>query len=604
MATTSSEAHQSVNTLPVPTGFVPEGVDKALLDANTLYLIQEALPAKYQAIFTHLLYYGTTDPKTTMQRSLFEAIGEGNHEVIILYKSVDALSKSPRSPAGPETYHKGILLYEALKLIRRIFHKGYTEIRISLGNREIHVQALLQSLRQLHIDYRNDKVQQIARKVAKTIRSGEFVTGIPRPSESIDQTDGELRGVLTKLLAEHGINESNIKQATLSETCTVIAQALQATKNGRVQALTGESAKARIRASWTKPGDSLLQPGEFVAGSGTESHLPQDSSPDQKGEFVGKESPDQGTAGRQRRCHRPQKGDLDAIFGKESPEKDEKRRVEPFSGDSLPAVSIIVPYPNVITTKGSTTLIDTIQETPAYTDPRSHKEIQHDAQEYQNRFDKGRGRQWPGSLYNAVKLTPPEVRHPAAIATLFYMTFRLPDGSEVKRPGGLFTKTCERYRQPGAEIPQEIQAWAATGLSLSEIEIQIKNGNRHPAQPQLPFDADGRNDLTGLSLGQEAAATQREDGLAFESYQLERYEVPSTSRRPVVGRSWMDQDEADDLRFRIERERGHYDIEAKVRPGRSDGVFMVLTTWDGAEVVQNNGAEWDDYFTSTRECLE
>ena len=130
----NADVHSSRH-FPVPRGFTPEGVDKDLFDKNTLHLITHALPTFYQKIFLHLLYYATTGPSTTMQPGLFKERGESKNEAIILLKNVAALSKTPGSPVGPETYHKAIPILEVLKVLRREFHKGYIEVRMSLGKR-------------------------------------------------------------------------------------------------------------------------------------------------------------------------------------------------------------------------------------------------------------------------------------------------------------------------------------------------------------------------------------------------------------------------------------------------------------------------------------
>lgn len=592
---TISDLKSAPRNLPVPTGFLPEGVEESLFDANTLYLIKNALPELYYRIFLHLLYYATVDARTAMQPSLFEKTGEGQNEAIILYRSVAELAKSPHSPAASESYHKAILILEALHVLRRIFHRGFTEVRLPLGKREILIPALLLSLRELHGDekrkgYRNVKVKQLARKVALRLQSGEFLAGIPRPPKAQDTV--ELKDMLIRLLLEHGITEAQIQQSRLGETCTAISQAMFAAKNGRVLGETGESVREGVRKAWGRKGDSFekLEDSSILRDTTVQTEAP--TSQEQTGEFLKKESPNNACPARTLRRRSPKKGDLDAIFGKESPESNRNLLFSAKTGDSLPGVSIIGSSSLVITHKGEKTLNDTALETPAYHDLRPHREIQEDVLWYQNRFDKGRGRRFPGSLYNVVKCTSPEIRHVAAIATHYYMVFRLPNGQTVKKPGAIFTKTCEMYRQPGAEIPNDIRAWAETGLSLDEIEVRLKQGIRHPGQLQLPLRGDD------VALPGETVPGQEERDFA----EPERYDLPVT---PCPGAyDWMDEDEAKDLAARIEREKGHYCIQAEVFPGEEDGVFVVMTTWDGVEVVHQCPEEWITYFTGMKDYLE
>jgi len=602
MITAPIDAHPASRTLPIPTGFTPEGIHEGLFDENTLYLITHALPERYQQIFLHLLYYATADPKTTMQPSLFEATGESNGEAIILYKSVAELAKTPNSPAGPETYQKGIVLFEAINVVSRTFHHGYTEVRMPLGKREILLPALLLSLRVLHGDekrkgYANPKVKQLARKVAKKLQSEEFVRGIPRPSSAQGL---ELSDVLTTLLRAHGIADEQIKLETLARASQAITQALHTAIGGRVAGKRGESAKARVRKAWTRRGDSHRNMGDSASSHDTDPPSASLISEHTEGDSKGAESPDRFCSDRSRQSHRRKMGDLDAIFGPESPERWTNLLLSAQVGDSEPSLSIIVPSSLVITSNKEETIIDTIQHKPAYVDSRPHREIQRDAYGYQNRFDKGRGRQFPGSLMNTVKFTPPEIRHLAAIATHFYTTFRLPNGSVIKAPGGFFTNTCKLYQQPEADIPQEVRAWAATGLSLDEIEVQLKNGSRYPGQATFPWvTQDGDTDS---SLDREGTRA-REEALYDVTNQQERYELPIAPCRSFTEYDCMDQDEAETLRVHIEQEGYPYQIHAWVESSDQKGIFLVITTWGGVEVVHRTMGEWDEYFAETKACL-
>lgn len=581
-------------SLPVPQGFLPEGVDETCVDAETLYLLEHALPPHYRGMVAHLLSYATLSPRTSMQPSLFRIIGEAHNEAIVLISSVDALAKSPNSPCGPETYHKGILAMEALQGFRRKFHRGFTEIRIPLGKREIHIPSLLQALRQLHDEYNNVKVKQFAKKVAKRLKSEEFAS---YTSVSATQDMPGIREALSRLLQEHGVTEERIEQVSLDQACTVITQTLQATQNGRVLAETGASMKACIHKSWATQGDSVGHAGEFVTGA----YPTLTDEGDQEGEFTGSESPTSSCKGlKHRSCHQ-KAGELDTIFGAESPALVKEGSINPHLGDSVSTVSLSV-FPSLrVITDRDRTLSDTSHEIPVYSDPRPAQEIRRDVQDYKNRFDKNSGRQFIGSLYNAVRGTPPEIRRLAAIATIFYSAFRLPDGSIVKSPGGLFTTMCKRYRQPGADIPQEIRAWDTTGLDLDAIEVYFKRGIRHPSQPALPFDSGVSADLSGEYADRVMVVGQLQDG-ANEAYPVPaRYELPVPPSRFLQNDAWMNRGEAEDLSARILREGRLYGIQARVVPGEQEGTCVVVTTWNGVEEEMCNVAEWVRYFAETRD---
>jgi 5-methylcytosine-specific restriction endonuclease McrA len=111
-----------------------------------------------------------------MQLSLFKETGEPQDEAIILVTKVEDLAQSKGSHWSVETYHKVLLVLDTLGVIRRRFHRKYTEIRIPLGKRAIHIPSLLKDLQQLYDTYTNRKVRLFAKKVAKRLQMDEFVT--------------------------------------------------------------------------------------------------------------------------------------------------------------------------------------------------------------------------------------------------------------------------------------------------------------------------------------------------------------------------------------------------------------------------------------------
>ncbi len=583
--------------LPVPQGFLPEGGSERCIDQETLYLLKHALPPNYQGIFAHLLFYATLSPRTSMQPSLFHATGEANNEAIVLISSVDALAKSPGSPCGPETYHKGILAMEALKIIRRKFHRGYTEIRIPLGKREIHIPSLLLALRQLHDEYNNPKVKQLARKVARRLRSGAFAGYITASATSVRPG---IREILTRLLREHGVEDGKIRPIRLAEACEVISQAMLFSPDGRVPdqkeefgVLTGK----HIRSVTTQVGDSDDQLGESVdRQEATESYTfhPEVTV---TGESVVQESPSTIHPGQNRCDRRSEKGNVAAIFRLESPAREQNLPLCHDLGDSNTSVSISVIPCNDIPSQENMTLIDTPAEPSPYVDSRPIEEIKRDAKEYESVFDNKSSRKWRGSLVKTVRETPPAIRHCAAVGTFLYSYFPQPDGTLVRIPGAWFTSACQRYRRPGATIPAEVRAWAETGLSLKDIEQALQQGFHHPAQATLPLEM-ASNVQTTTCTGEHEPPMMVEP-LAH----LPIVSTPCASQQHSRLRTWMNEEEAVSLRARILRAGRPYGIGAEVAPGEQDGVFVVVTTWNGVEEEMCNEAEWIRYFTETRDLV-
>ena len=576
--------------LPVPEGFHPEGIEEAhierIFDENTLYLLQALPTQQYRAIFAHLIRYATLDPRSSMQLSLFEVIGEGRNEAIILYRSTDELSKMGDSPAGPDTYGRAVILYESLHLCQRKFHRGYTELRIPLGKRDILIPDLLKSLRQAHSTYRDDKVQQLLRKMAGILRSGEFLARIPRPA--VDP-QAKLKTVLLQLLAEHGIEKGNVRLPSLTQACTILAEAA---KSGRVPLAAGEFLVLPSQQSRGQVGDSVPGVGEFP-NTGKKQPVPsQEEENARVGEFPNTESPAFEKKWEKRRRWSVKKGDLDAIFGTKSPDKAPTGEVRVISGDSPAGLSI-----SVITSSSVISLenIDTLNDTPPatntktpYEDPRPSWEIQEEVKEYRRRFDQGKSNSWRGSLYDVIRETPPSIRLLAEIATVFYGRFGVPGSSKpMYSPGGFFTRSCQLYRDKKVPTPAEIKIWSESGLSLDEIRTQIQvEGKRHPAQMVL----------------EESAAP--EVALEEEAFPEEEYQLPRTPRVQESGRGWMRQGEAESLCARILREGQRFAIQAEVLPGELAGAWIVKTDWEGSIALHRTPAAWDRYFTVTSACYD
>src|SRR5579862_3354764 len=81
---------------PLPAGFQPEGLTLTDLHPDVLTFIKQVVPPHLDgpALFTHLLYYATCDPRTSMQASLFHWTGEVVNEAIVLVTSVKDLAAS------------------------------------------------------------------------------------------------------------------------------------------------------------------------------------------------------------------------------------------------------------------------------------------------------------------------------------------------------------------------------------------------------------------------------------------------------------------------------------------------------------------------------
>jgi hypothetical protein len=591
----SIQTHPDTDTnSPIPAGFAPEGIAEAqmpdLFDENTRYLLQ-ALPARYRAIFVHLLHYATLDPRSTLQYSLFRGLGESHDEAIILYKSVQQLAKTPDSPAGPETYLKALLLYEALHILHRRFHRGYTEIRLPLGKREIRIPELLQSLRQLHESYANVKVKQLARKTAKVIQSEAFQASIPRPVTSLE---ADLKAVLTRLLEEHGIGSQQIRPILVEQTCTALVEALGLSRSGSVGAKAGAAVARSDRETLRPLGDLESHAGAFPALAGCQTAVGRDVGAVRLGEFQETESPTKRPRGHKQRGCGLHTFEGDAQMGEESSLSPKFGRGKPRLGDSKAFVSISGSSLSREILEEEPTLLDSTEtetpKTPAYVDPRPHQEIVREVQVYKQLFDRRPGRKWDGSLYNTVKGTPPETRRLAAIGALFYQHFRQSDGSLVRVPGAWFTSACKRYRAPEATIPAELFAWDATALSLDEIEKQLKLGRRHPAQMELPFAS--------------ASAVENPTRASEAIRASERDNLPTASHPPGERGTWMDQPTAEALRQRIERDGQRFALRAYIRPGKQAGVFVVVSNWDGIAVSHSTPDAWDQYFAATRACFD
>ena len=584
MKVTSTD--QAQHLPPVPEGFLPEGVSLTCFDQETLSFVEHALPARLEGlkIFAHLLSYGTLDPHTSMQQRLCQATGETQQEVIVLLRSVHALAKSPGSPCGPETYLKVLLILEALKILRRTFHRNYTEIRISLGKREIHIPTLLKALGQLHDDYRNKKVKHIANKVIRLLQSGEFSTSVPTP---IAPDLAPVAEILTSLLGEHGVERVDVPR--LAEACTLIAQAIQ---SGRVAEHKGEFVGQLKDGTWqvsVKKGASRMPSGELLT---------------KESPILGEQQPDGVVGSGKTRPGRGKSGDSEALFTRNSPVCGSDGQILGKSGEFNADVSIIVPDPSDITTKTERTIIDATTTTrpseSASVDHRSLEEIRREAKFYESFFDHGRSRQWTGSLINVLKTTPTEAKHLAAVGAVYYSYFPQPDGRTIYSPGGWFTSACRRYGQPGSAVPFEIRAWSETNLPLKEIRKRIKEGCRLPSEVALP-------EVNTPVESDEQQVGPRPEGEMASAWFADSPTAYPLPYQPQSGcmRTWMDHEQAMGLRDRMVREGVKYGLQAVVLSGRGSR-WTVQVTWpeNGVQVEIMNEEDWVDYFTGVKECLD
>lgn len=600
----------------VPPGFAPEGVAPAVFDEQTLSLVHHALPANLQGVFAHLLYYATLDPRTSMQHSLFQVTGETRDEAIALISSVEALAKTPGSPCGPHTYLKVLLILEALKIIHRTFHRTYTEIHIFVGKRAIHLPALLEALRQLHTDYRDKKVRQLARKVAKRLKSGEFAASSAVPSATVSPGLEPVAEVLMTLLKEHGVGRVHVP--SLTEACDLIAQTLLA--GGRVPAKKGECIEGRryqLHQPGTPSGDSIGLPGDSVAGMGRPSRKSRPKRGDLAresgdsmvqsaqegvgespqidplpGDSIAAESPTKAHSSRDRGTKRSKQRDSVAIFAMESPVPAQNGELSAQPGDSDQAVSISDHYLSLVEKERS--LNDSLPECGAnspYRDTRPMEEIRAEARTYALFLD-GHAR-WMGKLITCIRETPPEVLDLAMIDTLYHTYF--PDfRGKPQRPGAWFASRCTEYAQPGARIPEPVRQWADTGQSFQEIEEALRRGLHLPTEQFLPFGE-------GQDSSDRSANVPDEETMVYpESVSWTRPAPPGES----LLYTHMDHQTAEILRERIITEGRSFGLEARVAPGERKGEALVVVTWDGVDVDIVSPGDWMRYFADTKVCFE
>ena len=247
--------------IPLPNGYSPEGVSETIIDPATIRLIEQAIPGGRE-LFVHILHYATLQPSTAMQGSLFHATGEANNEAIVLISNVGALAKSPNSPfKSPDAYDRRLIALETLKVIRRKVHRTFTEIHIPLGKRSIHVPSLLAALWNMHETYKDDKVKQLARKMAKQINTGKFLSYAASTCMHVDQDLVPVMRVLDSLLQARGIKE---EISTLASACGIIAQLMLPEKYGQVGNEMGDFIAT---ISSTRPSPATKS-GEFQANTG------------------------------------------------------------------------------------------------------------------------------------------------------------------------------------------------------------------------------------------------------------------------------------------------------------------------------------------------
>ncbi len=607
---------------PVPDGYSPEGVAEAVIDPIIKYLIEQLIPGGWD-VLVHILYYATVDPRTTMQKSLFHATGEANNEAIVLISAVEALAKTPNSPfRSPDAYSRRLVALETLKVIRRTFHRTFTEVRISLGTRSIYVPSLLVSLWDLHETYKDEKVKQLARKMAKRVKTGEFLSYAASTCVCVEPELAPVLHVLDSLLQARGITE---EASTLASACGIIAKLLLPDKYGRVGNTMGEFhalLSKEPRSSGSKKGELATPPGELQDGAPPIREGTGAGSSLQKGELVTTESPEC-TAGKGKsRRYRVKKGEFYTLFATNSPEFGQFGRVHEEMGDSVLLVSLSDHYSSSnITNKGTESLNDGntsgvakqgeivpseykfLPYRRAYNDTRPIEEIRSDARMYADLFDGVGNYQWIAKLITCIQQHPGHIRHLAVVDTLYHTAFPDDWRKKPRRPGGWFCKAAERFDAPGAEIPREVQLWAETGLAYNEIEEALQQGRRTPMETLLPMMSGGKDDqettdTNGGERGNEGV--QEANASTVTTEQDGRH----PTRLCTSLRTRMNRSQAEGLSSRIEREGVSLGgIRAEVMRGEQ-GSSVVKTTWfDNATELFVNEGEWERHVEKVRLCF-
>ncbi|GCE32114.1 hypothetical protein KDA_75980 [Dictyobacter alpinus] len=608
---------KDISSAHLPKGFCPEGVAQTCFDSDLLYLIEHAIPPSINGlkIFAHLLYHATLDPRTSMQHSLFQATGECGDEAIVLIHSIEALARTETSPCAPETYHKVLLAFEAMQIIRRKFHRTYTEIRIPVGKRTIHVPSLLTGLQKMYKKHGNEKgtnkFQKFALRVATRLQSGEFSRyassgDVPHAHQAIAQ-------VLLSFLKEHHVKE--VRVPSLNEACELIVQAIQ---TGRVGSQSGESVRLTIQGSKAKVGESFAPVGEFVV----ETSGGQMSTTQEAGEFVGMDSPTLPTfrieKGKKRRETRRlclKKGEPEAIFVANSPEFANLESISADLGEFAAAVSFSDHISSEIITcnKEITINDDTPTNSPVYKDPRPIEAIRHEAADLAQRLDGSRDSRWFARFVKTVQIYPPRVRRLAEIDVLYHSAF--PDyRGKPDRPGAVFFKRCEEYANPQCKVIDQIRQWDESGMSFKDIRQELQRGRPVPSAAMLPFLDE--QPIFLQSEGLEDGPERQDDGDDRQHLQPSWQENREMVQSSLLN-TRMNQKQANVLCQQIRqevqvfcdqaRQQGQaFDIQAEVYPGERDGEFVVVTFWkeNGEETEEEwvNPASWSRYFEQVKKC--
>lgn len=567
----------------LPEGFTPEGVPAHLIHETQRLLVRSAFSPKIniELFLACLLRYATLHPRTTMQYSLFRSTGESQDIATILIASEAALANSPDWHWGAETTHKIILVLEALQIIKRVFHRTYTEIRLFLGEREISLPDILQSLQQLHDQKKNRKVKQIAKKAIRLLQTGEFA-----PTSSVIPADlAPVAEVLVGLLREHQVTVPRVP--SLAKACQLIATAMH---TRRVSAQTGDSVlslESGRFATGDSTGDSVVPAGESPAGVSRRGGALHTCSLPQTGDSLVAESPVWSVPSSATRPNAGEKGDSATAFPKESPVLGDSADPSAYSGELVPSVSYSDHTSlDVITLPKVGTLNDTAStNSPAYKDPRLHEEIRHESADLAERYDGSRTSRWLPRLIVCVQRFAPAVRRLAEIDTLYHSAF--PDfRGKPKIPGGWFVKRCEEYAVPGCKVKNEIRQWDESRMAIAAIHRELQKGYPIPSAALLPL-----------------ADAVEHDEVAVPGSDFRDRSVAVDDAQHSLLNTRMDEHQARALCAQIRQEGKAFNIQADVYLGDHQGEYVVGTVWGDIEEEWKNAAEWNRYFVKAKACF-
>lgn len=182
----------------LPAGFHPESIRVEHLPAETIHLVEVALPEQGRVLLAHLLRYATCTPQSTLPAAWASLSEHEDRErrALVVVRSLKALARAEGAPCGPDRYYQLVLVLEALQVLKRRVHRTrvspheyVTVLSVSLDPQPCPLPTLLRSCSQVERTYANPKVKRLLIQARERLHATLQASAAPELHQIVSQME-------------------------------------------------------------------------------------------------------------------------------------------------------------------------------------------------------------------------------------------------------------------------------------------------------------------------------------------------------------------------------------------------------------------------------